>query len=47
MLVENGHEEAFDAYLTQESCEVVAWLDSTESLDSLRMACSRIEGGST
>jgi hypothetical protein len=48
MLVENGQEEAFDAYLTQESCEVVVWLDSTESLDSLRMACSRIvEGEST
>jgi hypothetical protein len=48
MMVENGHEEAFDAYLTQESCDVVVWLDSTESLDSLRMDCSRsVEGEAT
>lgn len=36
LLVERGHESAFDAYLVQESCEVVAWLDSSEALDSLR-----------
>jgi len=35
-LVERGHEADFDAYLVQETCEVVAWLDSTEALDRLR-----------
>lgn len=36
LLVERGREAAFDAYLVQESCDVVAWLDSTEALDALR-----------
>lgn len=36
LLVEKGKEPAFDAYLVQESCEVVAWLDSSKALDSLR-----------
>jgi hypothetical protein len=36
LLVEHGKEAAFDAYLVQESCEVVTWLDSSEALDSLR-----------
>ena len=34
-LVERGQEKAFDAYMQQESLEVIAWLDSTESLDAL------------
>lgn len=37
LLVERGREESFDAYMAQESLEVVAWLDSTEALDELRM----------
>jgi hypothetical protein len=36
LLVERGKEPAFDAYLAQESCEVVAWLDSSAALDHLR-----------
>ena len=35
-LVERGREDAFDAYRAAESLEVVAWLDSTASLDALR-----------
>ena len=34
-LVEKGREVAFDDYMKQESLEVIAWLDSTESLDAL------------
>jgi len=36
LLVERGREDAFAAYMVQESLEVVAWLDSTEALDALR-----------
>ena len=36
LLVERGREEAFSAYMVQESLEVVAWLDSTDALDALR-----------
>ena len=36
LLVERGKESAFEAYLVQESCDVVAWLDSTASLSALR-----------
>lgn len=35
LLVEQGHEPAFEAYLQQESLEVIAWLDSTERVDAL------------
>jgi len=35
MVVELGKEPIFESYLTQESCIVVHWLDSTESLDHL------------
>jgi hypothetical protein len=35
LLVECGHEATFDAYVRQESLEVIAWLDSTERLDGL------------
>jgi hypothetical protein len=35
LLVERGQEGAFDAYVRQESLEVIAWLDSTERLDEL------------
>lgn len=38
LLVEKGRESNFDAYLIQESCVVVSWLDSTEALDNLRLA---------
>lgn len=38
LLVERGREAAFDNYRTQESLDVVAWLDSTEALDDLRAA---------
>lgn len=36
LVVERGKEAAFDAYLVQESCEVVHWLDTTEALETLR-----------
>jgi hypothetical protein len=36
LLVERGHEPAFDAYLAQESCDIVSWLDTTEALSRLR-----------
>ena len=35
LLVERGREDAFAAYMVQESLEVVAWLDSTDALDAL------------
>ena len=35
LLVEHGRETAFEAYMRQESLEVIAWLDSTERLDAL------------
>jgi hypothetical protein len=35
LLVEHGCETAFEAYMRQESLEVIAWLDSTERLDAL------------
>ena len=37
LVVERGKEAAFDAYLVQESCEVVHWLDTTEALEALRV----------
>jgi hypothetical protein len=36
LLVEKGHELEFEAYLTKEHCEIVVWLDSSETLDGLR-----------
>jgi hypothetical protein len=39
LLVERGRESAFDEYLEQESCVVVAWLDTTEALATL---CARM-----
>jgi hypothetical protein len=41
LLVERGHEGAFNAYLRQESCEILCWLDSTEALDALRLALGK------
>jgi hypothetical protein len=38
LLVEQDKHAEFDAYLIQESCEVVSWLDSNEALENLRMA---------
>ncbi len=35
LLVERGHEPQFDAYCVQENLAVIAWLDSTATLDSL------------
>lgn len=40
MLVERGKEPDFHAYLEQECCEIVAWLDNTDSLKRLRDALS-------
>jgi hypothetical protein len=40
LLVERGRESAFETYLVQESCEVVAWLDTTEALTKLRARLS-------
>lgn len=36
LLVEKGHEPEFEAYLAQEHCEIVVWMDSSETLDGLR-----------
>jgi len=36
LLVERGQEPAFDAYLRQETSDIVAWLDSDDSLTTLR-----------
>ena len=38
LLVERGQEVNFQAYLKQESCEVIVWLDNTETLSRLRAA---------
>ena len=35
LLVERGHESAFDAYCAQENLAAIAWLDSTDALDAL------------
>ena len=40
LLVEHGQEPAFETYLAEESCDVVAWLDTTEALDQLRARVS-------
>ena len=36
LLVERGREDAFAAYMSQESLQVVSWLDNTANLDALR-----------
>lgn len=36
LVVERSKEAAFDAYLVQEFCEVVHWLDTNEALEALR-----------
>ena len=41
LLVEGGHDAAFDQYMWEEGLEVIAWLDSTAALDRLR---ERING---
>ena len=38
LLLEKGKEAEFNAYMEQESLEVIAWLDSTENLDALKKA---------
>lgn len=38
LLVERGREAAFEAYNEQECLEIVAWMDSQDSLDRLRAA---------
>lgn len=38
LAVEAGQEADFDAYLVQENCVVVAWLDTSEALERLRAA---------
>jgi hypothetical protein len=45
LLVQRGRETEFKDYLVQEHCEVVTWLDNTESLDQLRSACDRYKEG--
>jgi hypothetical protein len=35
LLVERGEEARFDAYMTREGLEVIAWMDSTAALDTL------------
>lgn len=44
LAVEAGREPAFESYLAQESCVVVAWLDTTEALDALRAALEEGRG---
>lgn len=44
LLVEQGREAAFEQYLVQESCDVVVWLDSTDSLSRLRAALAAAPG---
>jgi hypothetical protein len=38
LLVERGREPGFEAYLRQESCAVVCWLDTTAACESVRAA---------
>ncbi len=45
LLVEAGKEPGFAAYLEQESCETVAWLDTDEALERLRAALAPEPGG--
>jgi hypothetical protein len=35
LLVQDGHEADFDAYLASEQLELIAWMDSQENLDQL------------
>lgn len=35
LLIERGHEQAFDIYCEQENLAVIAWLDNTHVLDQL------------
>lgn len=37
-LVEQGREESFELYCTEESLETISWLDSDEALDELKTA---------
>lgn len=41
-LMEQGQEDTFNAYLEQESLEIIAWLDSTERLDALALALNDV-----
>lgn len=43
LLVRAGHEAEFEAYLAQETCAVVSWLDSSEALDRLAAAAGATE----
>jgi len=43
LLVEQGRETEFEAYRSQESLEIVAWLDSTETLDRLAAAAKGVD----
>lgn len=45
LLVERGHEPAFDAYCVQENLAIVAWLDSTAALDALTAKLEGTPGG--
>jgi hypothetical protein len=41
LLVEQGHESAFEQYRAREELRIVAWLDSTEALERLENALAR------
>ena len=36
LIVEKNFENKFNQYLTEESCEIVTWMDDTEKLDKIR-----------
>ena len=36
LIVEKNFEDKFNQYLTEESCEIVTWMDDTEKLDKIR-----------
>jgi hypothetical protein len=42
LLVERGKEEAFDRYVAAEPLKIVAWLDTSESLQALEAAMERL-----
>ena len=40
LLVERGHEAAFDAYVAREPLKIITWLDTTEALSALESRAS-------
>ena len=47
LLVETGHEPRFEAYLKQEYCDIITWLDTTEALDRLDAALQHLAASET